>query len=200
MNGISLPVIHPQFENLRKKGRLLHLVAATLIVVHAVSHFNQPGVPIVYFACLLLIALDIFILVFATRSSLSSMPKVNLFFRAIECVFFLGIGVEMLVKEYWLSGASHLVLGIAYSYLFYCERKLHTGEVLGIYHTGLSIPSLPDSKFLLWSSVSNLEASYSSIRVDIGEKTIEFDLQQNLQFGELDQIHEFCRHYLGKPI
>lgn len=200
MDGISLPVIHPQFENLRRKGRLLHLVAAILIVVHAVSHFNQPGVSFVYFACLLLIALDIFILVLATRSSLSSMPKLNLFFRIIECIFFLGIGVEMLLKEYWFSGGSHTVLGIAYSYLFYCERRLLTGEVLGIYHTGLSIPSLPESKFLLWSTVSNLEVNYSTIRVDTVEKRMEFDLQQNLQFGELDQIHEFCRHYLGKSM
>lgn len=198
MNGISLPVVHPQFQNLRQKGKLLHLLAAALIVVHAVSHFNQPGVPFIYSACLFLIALDIFILVLATRGSLSAMPKVNLFFRAIETVFFLGIGVEMLIKQHWMSGASHLILGIAFSYLFYCERKLNRGEFLGIYHTGLSIPSLPENKFLLWSKINDVEANYSTIHVSTPEKELVFDLQQNLQFGELDQIHEFCRHYLGK--
>lgn len=42
MNSLALPVVHPAFQKLKRAGRFLHLAAGGLILVHAVSHFNQP--------------------------------------------------------------------------------------------------------------------------------------------------------------
>lgn len=197
MNGLSLPVIHPSFQQLKRNGRLLHVVAAGLIIIHAISHLRQPDPSKIYLACLLLIAADILILAFLGRQALSQMPRLNLFFRGVECVFFMGIAVESFLHSSWITGSIHLVISASYSYLFYCERKLNS-EWLGIHHTGITIPSLPEQKFLLWSNISQVKANYSSITIQTSiDKTYHFDLQTNLQFEELDQIHEFCRHYLG---
>ena len=95
-------------------------------------------------------------------------------------------------------GSFHLLLGIAYVYLFYCERTANREERVGIHHTGISIPAFPESKFFLWAQISSLEATYSTITIHTSlGKSYHFELQRNLQFEELDQIHEFCRHYLG---
>jgi len=198
MDSLSLPVVHPAFQNLKRSGRLLHLVAAALILVHAMSHINHPHTNPLYLGCLLMIALDLFILVMAGKSILKEKPWVNLFFRMVEILFFVGIGTAMLFESSWLTGAIHLILAFAYAFLFYCERKLNSEECVAIFHTGISIPSLPDNKFFLWSSVNHIEARYDSIKIDLSSsKSYQFDLQRNLAFEELDQIHEFCRHYLG---
>jgi hypothetical protein len=199
MNSLSLPVVHPSFQKLKHAGRLLHLTAGGLILVHAISHFNQPQSSPIYLGCLVLMALDIFILVLAGKNILTDMPRVNLFFRLAEILFFLGIGITLLVESKWAMGSLHLVLSVVYSYLFYCEKKLNSEEHVAIHHTGISVPALPESKFLLWSHINGVDARYDCITINTSfNKSYEFDLRKNLAFEELDQIHEFCRHYLGE--
>ncbi|MDF2189208.1 hypothetical protein [Paraflavitalea sp. CAU 1676] len=198
MNSLSFPVVHPSFQKLKHAGRLLHLTAGMLILVHAISHFQQPESSRIYLGCLLLMALDIFILVFAGKNILNDMPRVNLFFRLTEILFFLGIGITLLVEKQWLMGTVHLVLCSVYIYLFYCEKKAQSAEYVAIHHTGISVPGLPESKFFLWTHINGVDACYDSIRIETASSgSYEFDLRQNLAFEELDQIHEFCRHYLG---
>ena len=197
MNSVSIPVIHPAFQKLKNSSRLMHLLAGGLILTHAISHFNQPNFNWFYSGCLVLMALDIFILVFAGRTILVEFPKVNLFFRFTEILFFAGIGTNMLIHAEWITGSLHCLLGIAFGYLFYCEKQAMTREYVAIHHTGVTIPSLPDSKFLNWSSISKIDAHYDSITIDSSEqKSFRFEIRKNLNFEEMDQIREFCKHYL----
>ena len=199
MDSISLPVVHPAFEKLKRSGTWLHFFAGLLILSHAISHFRQTESPPLYFWCQLIISLDIFILVLAGRDTLRQMPKVNLFFRLVEILFFLGIGLLMLFARNWVTATIHLSLSLAYSYLFYCERSLRSNELLSFHHIGISVPGLPEDRFFLWSHINDIEAFYDSIHISTsGDKNLSFELRKNLEFAELEQIHEFCRHYLGK--
>lgn len=198
MNSLSLPVVDPSFQKLKQSGRILHGIAGCLILAHAISHFKEPHSSPLYLGCLLLITLDIFILVLAGKNILLNMPRVNLFFRVVEILFFLGIGIHLLFNGHWVLGLVHILLSGVYSYLFYCEKKLLTDEFVGIHHTGISIPGLPEHKFYIWSKIDRIEAHYDSIIIDTSyHKSYHFHLRKNLAFEELDQIHEFCRHYLG---
>src|SRR5579871_6257238 len=95
MDSISLPVISPAFSRLKRNGIRLHTLAGILILAHALSHFRSETTHSLYFWCLLLISVDILLLVIAGRDLLQQMPRVNLFFRLIEVIFFFGIGVLM---------------------------------------------------------------------------------------------------------
>jgi hypothetical protein len=199
MNSLALPVVHPAFQKLKRSGPLLHLTAGALILIHGISHIGEPHSSPVYLGCLFLIAVDIFILVLAVKNLVVEMPRVNLFFRLVEIIFFVGIGVTMFVQRHWTTGASHIVLSIAYLYLYYCEKRLHKEEFVAIFHSGVSVPALPGSKFFIWTHIEDIDARYDSITINTSlNKSYTFDLRQNLAFEELDQIHEFCRHYLGK--
>ncbi|HEX9509687.1 MAG TPA: hypothetical protein VF939_04360 [Puia sp.] len=199
MDSISLSVVHPAFEKLKRSGTWLHFAAGLLILSHAISHFRQQESPPLYFWCQLIISLDIFILVLAGRDTLRQLPKVNLFFRLVEILFFLGIGLLMLFARNWLTATINLSLSVAYSYLFYCERSLRSDELLSFHHIGITIPGLPENRFFLWSNINDIEAFYDSIHISTSQdKNLSFDLRKNLEFAELEQIHEFCRHYLGK--
>lgn len=199
MNSLALPVVHPAFQKLKRSSRLLHLAAATLILVHGISHLREPHSSPIYLGCLFLIALDIFTLVVAVKDLAIDMPRVNLFFRLVEIVFFIGISVTTFMNGLWITGAIHAVLSVAYIYLFDCEKRLHKEEYIAIFHSGVSVPSLPESKFFIWTHIENIEARYDSITINTSlDKSYSFDLRRNLAFEELDQIHEFCRHYLGR--
>lgn len=198
MNSLTVGVIHPTFQRFKNNGRFLHVLAAGLILTHSITHFLQPHRNIIYPVCLVLIAFDILILVLSRQNSLTEQPSINLFFRGIEFLLLLGIGAEMLYRSHWITGSMHCAIGIAYIYLFYCEKTVTREERISIHHTGITIPALPESKFFIWANIVAIEVNYSSIKIDTSfNKTYQFDLQQNLQFDELDQIHEFCRHYLG---
>lgn len=199
MNSLALPVVHPAFQKLKRSGRLLHFAAAVLILVHGISHLREPHSSPIYLGCLFLIAIDIFILVVAVKNLAIDMPRVNLFFRLVEIVFFTGICVTMLLNRQWITGSIHGVLSIAYLYLFYCEKRLHKEEVVAIFHSGVSVPSLPESKFFIWTHIEDIDAHYDSITINTSlNKSYSFELRRNLAFEELDQIHEFCKHYLGR--
>ncbi|HEY4206918.1 MAG TPA: hypothetical protein VGM31_08900 [Puia sp.] len=122
MDSISLPVIHPGFEKMKRSVNGWHIVAGLLILSHALSHVHSQESRPVYFWCQLIISLDIFILVLAGRDMLSQLPQVNLFFRIVEIVFFLGIGLIMLSAGSVAAGIVHICLSLAYCYLFYCGK------------------------------------------------------------------------------
>jgi len=81
MDSISLPVIAPRLDRLKRSGSWLHLLAGVLILAHAISHFLSETTHTLYFWCLLLISLDIFVLVLFGRGMLLQLPRLNLFFR-----------------------------------------------------------------------------------------------------------------------
>lgn len=198
MNSVNVAIVHPAFERLRQNGSTLHLVAGSLILLHACLHILHPDPDLIYFGCLLLVAIDIFILVLAVGKSLADIPGVNLFFRAIECLFFAGIGIEMLVEGRLAVGLVHVAVAAGYICLFRIEQKMRTGAWIGIYHSGIVIPALWGPRFLSWSAVSSLDAGYRAITITTAKVQYAFDLRKQLQFDELDQIHEFCRYYIGE--
>ena len=78
MDSISLSVVHPAFERLKRSGSWLHVAAGLLILTHAISHFHRSEPPGLYFWCLLIISLDIFLLVGVGREVLRQLPRVKL--------------------------------------------------------------------------------------------------------------------------
>jgi len=197
MDAISLSIVHPSFERLKRSGRVFHFIAAMIILSHAVNHALQAEFSPVYFWCQLIIALDILILVFAGKQMLWQLPKLNFFFRVTEVIFFLGISIVQLSASHWLTSVIYFGLCMAYAYLFYCERKAASQEWLSIQHIGISIPGIPENRFFLWSNINQIEAHYHYIHIETSlRRNFDFDLRKNLSFEELEQIHEFCRHYL----
>jgi hypothetical protein len=198
MDSISLPVIAPRLDRLKRSGSWLHLLAGVLILAHAISHFLSETTHTLYFWCLLLISLDIFVLVLFGRGMLLQLPRLNLFFRGIEIAFFTGIGILTLLQGQPLTGVFHLLLGIAYGYLLYCERSFRFEELLSIHHTGITIPDLPESRFLYWTYINRVDATHDSIQITTADhKPIRFRLRNNLSFDQMEHIQAFCRFYLG---
>ncbi len=200
MNSLAISIIHPAFENIKRLGRFLHLIAGLIILSNAIAEGLQPHLNHLYFWCQLIIGLDIIIMVFTNRNLAQEFPLINSIFRLLESLVFVGAAVLSFSQGNEIMGVLSIVISIAYGYLFYCERKTRTVEIVAFHHTGITISGIPSTKFFIWSHINAVEARYDSIVIrTASNKIFQFNLRKNLQFDELDQIHEFCRHYLGTP-
>ena len=109
MDSISFPVVVPAFERLKRNGVWLHSLAGALLLTHAFSHFRAESAHTLYFWCLLFISLDIFLLVIAGRDLLQQLPRINLFFRSVEIVFFFCIyHLNLFAVETQYTGIAYL--------------------------------------------------------------------------------------------
>jgi len=197
MNALAITIIHPAYENLKRMGRFLHFIAALLILGNALHQLQQPKLNHLYFWCQLIVGIDILIVIFTNRNLVQELPKMNTVFRFIECAIFFGAAAILLTEHNWVMGAVLVLVSASYGYLLYCEQKMGMAEMVKFNHIGITISGLPQSEFFLWSRINAIDIRYDSITILTSEtKELHFPLRQNLQFEELDQIHEFCRHYL----
>jgi uncharacterized membrane protein YobD (UPF0266 family) len=197
MNALAICIVHPAYENLKRMGRFLHFIAGLLILLNAIHQLQQPQLNHLYFWCQLFIGIDILIVVFTNRNLVQELPRMNTVFRFIECVIFLGAAAILLSETNWIMSSVLILISAAYAYLLFCEQKISRPEMVKFNHIGITISGIPKSDFFLWSRINNINIRYDSITIDTSEnKKLHFPLRQNLQFEELDQIHEFCRHYL----
>jgi hypothetical protein len=197
MNALAITIVHPAYENLKRMGRFFHLIAALLILGNAIHQLQQPKLNHLYFWCQLIVGLDILIVVFTNRNLVQELPRMNTVFRFIECVIFSGAAAILVTENNWIMGIVLALVSAAYGYLLYCERKIGMTEMIKFNHIGLTVSGLPQSEFFLWSRINAIDIRYDSITILTSEsKKLHFPLRENLQFEELDQIHEFCRHYL----
>jgi hypothetical protein len=197
MNALAISIVHPAYENLKRMGRFLHFIAGVLILLNAIHQLQQPKLNHLYFWCQLIIGIDILVVVFTNRNLVQELPRMNTIFRFIECIIFLGAAAILLTEANWIMGSVLILISAAYAYLLFCEQKISTVELVKFNHIGITISGIPQSDFFLWSRINDIDIRYDSITILTSEnKKLHFPLRQNLQFEELDQIHEFCRHYL----
>ncbi len=197
MNGLAISIIHPSFENLKNKGRFFHGMAGIVIGLNAFHQFRQPQVNLPYFWCQLVISLDILAVVICNREFAHDFPRLNSVFRLIEILVFTAAACIFLRwgNRFMFGFLALAVCG--YSYLLYCEQRIHHEELIRINPSGISISGFPQHEFFLWSSINNIHIHSGSISIRTADgRNLHFPLRGNLQFEELDQIHEFCRHYL----
>lgn len=197
MNAMAITIIHPAYENLKRMGRFFHVIAALVIFANAIHQLQQPILNHLYFWCQLIVGIDIVIVVFANRNLVQELPRINSIFRFIECLIFFGAAAILLTEKNWIMGSVLVLVAAAYGYLLYCEQKITLAEMVKFNHIGITVAGLPESEFFLWSRINDIDIRYDSISILTSDnKKLHFALRQNLQFEELDQIHEFCRHYL----
>jgi hypothetical protein len=198
MSPLAIPIIQPSIVSLRRLGRILHFTAGLLILSSALRQVQLPAPNYLYFWCEVLIGADILLMVFTSRNLAQDLPRVNLAFRLMECLIFWGASLAMLLQHNVGMALLLLVIGVAYGFVLYCERNSIHIETVSFQHLGVNISAIPNDHFFSWTEIRSLEAQYDCIRIETSnQKRYHFQLRKNLQFDELDQIHEFCRHYLG---
>src|SRR6201990_3109616 len=90
MNSLAIAIVHPAYEQLKRLGRFLHFIAGLLILLNAIHLWQQPHPNLLYVWCQIIISADILIMVLTSSNLSQDLPKINLVFRLIECIIFLG--------------------------------------------------------------------------------------------------------------
>ncbi|MFN8243388.1 MAG: hypothetical protein U0X40_04975 [Ferruginibacter sp.] len=195
----SLPIVHPSFELLKRSGRFLHFVAASLILMNAFRGLRTPGSNSMLCYLELIIAADIYLLVFLGAELLAEAPRFNLFFRLIEMLSLSGIGILLLHNGETTYGILHLLLALGFYILFHRERRVMRSEVLNIRATGISMPNFIRDAEMGWYEIKSIRPDYHSILIETFRNTrIRFNFRRNLKIEELQQIDDFCRKQMGE--
>lgn len=193
----TLPVIHPAFELLKRSARILHFIAASVILVNAVHILQGHDGNKVLCYTQMIIAADIFLLVFFGGVVLIEAPRLNLIFRLIETLTLFGIAVTLYGEGHTWFAMLHTVASAGYLFLFYREWRVIRSEAVDIKPTGISFPNFVKDAEIGWNEIKTIVPKYHSILIEtLRNQKIEFNLRQNLKIDELQQIDDFCKKHL----
>ncbi len=147
----------------------------------------------------MIIAVDIFLLVFLGGVLLIEAPKLNLIFRMIEVLTLFGISLTLLSDGHNWLGMVHLLVSAGYLFLFYREWRVIRSEAVDIRQTGITVPNFVKDAEISWNEIKIIIPKYHSIIIEtLLNKKIEFNLRKNLKIDELEQIDDFCKKHLIK--
>lgn len=196
-NQYSLQIVHPAFELLKRSARILHFIAASVIIINAI-HLIQlhNGNKVLYYSQII-IAVDIYLLVFFGGVLLIEAPRLNLIFRLIELLAISGIAFILIADGHNWFGYLHLMLSTGYLFLFYREWRVINSEAIDITQTGITVPDFVKNVEISWNEIKTIIPKYQSIIIEtLRNKKIELNLRQNLKIDELAQIDDFCQKHL----
>lgn len=192
----SLPVIHPSFELLKRSARILHFIAASVILINGLHQLQMHHSGKLLCYSQLLLAADIYLLVFLGGGLLADAPRVNCIFRMFELLAIMGIACVLISDEHIILGWVHFLLSGGYCFLFYREYRVMHSEAIDIRHTGITIPDFLSDAEISWHDIKSVIPKYHTIFIEtLRHKKIEFQLRKNLKIEELQQIDEFCRQH-----
>ncbi|MFN8251302.1 MAG: hypothetical protein U0V75_05415 [Ferruginibacter sp.] len=193
----SLPVVHPAFELLKRSARILHFIAASVILINAIHILNAHDGNKVLCYTQMIIAVDIYLLVFFGGVVLVEAPRLNLIFRLIEALALFGIAITLFEDGHHSLGFLHGLASAGYLFLFYREWRVVRSEAVDIRSTGISFPNFVKDAEIGWNEIKRIIPKYHSIFIEtLRNQQIEFNLRQNLKIEELEQIDDFCRKHL----
>ena len=193
-----LPVVHPAFELLKRSAKLLHFIAASVILVNAWHAWNEHGAATAISVTQGIIAVDIYLLIFFGGDVLREAPRLNLIFRLIEALAIFGIASSLLTEGHSIFGMSHFLLSGGYAFLFYREWRVIRSEGISIRPTGIMLPNFLKDAEISWADIKAVNPQYHHFCIETyRNKRMQFNLRQNLRIDELQQIDEFCRQHMS---
>ena len=193
----SLQIVHPAFELLKRSARVLHFIAASIILINALHLLQVHNGNKLLCYTQIIIAVDIFLLVFLGGVLLIEAPKLNLIFRMFEVLTLFGISLTLIKDGHNWLGIVHLLVSAAYLFLFYREWRVIRSEAVDIKQTGITVPNFVKDAEISWNEIKTIIPKYHCIIIEtLLNKKIEFNLRKNLKIDELEQIDDFCRKHL----
>jgi hypothetical protein len=191
---LSVSIVHPAYSNLKKISPILHFLAGTVFLAAAIYEFRMDNRITAF--CEIVIGIDVMALAFM-RGFAEESTHLNAGFRLIEVMVFGGLTILAVLEQSWIAAALMALATGMYYYVFHCERKIINRERVAVHHLGVTISNFPKDKELDWEHIRELEALPHSITIrTFRNKSYRFEFQKAIAFDELEQIHEFCRHYL----
>jgi len=193
----SLQIVHPAFELLKRSARILHFIAASVIFIDALHLLIAHDGNKILCYTQMVIAVDIFVLVFFAGPLLVVAPRLNLIFRFCETLVLFGIAVTLFTDGHTWFAIMHFIAAAGYLFLFYREWRVMRSEAVDITATGITIPNFLKDAEIGWNEIKTIIPKYHSIIIEtLRNQKIEFNLRENLKIDELGQIDEFCRKHL----
>ncbi|MCW3093689.1 MAG: hypothetical protein JWP81_4758 [Ferruginibacter sp.] len=192
-----LPIVHPQFELLKRSAGILHFMGASIILVNGLYILNENESAKITCYLQFAIAAEIYLVLLLGRNLLAGSPFLNAFFRITESLTLLGIGVSLISFGQLTPGYMHLLISAGFFFLLYREWRIMHSESINIRQTGITIPNFLMDEEIGWQEIKQIRPKYHAIIIEtIRNKKIQFQLRKNLKIEELQQIDEFCRQHL----
>jgi hypothetical protein len=177
---------------------MLHFIGASIILINGLSLLQEDKSLQLSFYLQIIIAAEIYLVLFLGRFLFLASPELNIFCRIIESFTLVGIGLTQVSYSHIFIGCAHLFISAGYFFLFYREWRIMCSESINIRQTGITIPNFIKDEEIGWPEIRSIIPRYHSINIEtFSNKRIQFQLRKNLKIEELQQINEFCRQHLA---
>jgi hypothetical protein len=200
MATYSIPIYFEPFERQKKAAKLIHLLAAFLMIANAWGDFNQPTPNLIFTVIQITGALLTITFIATGRKWLGNTSSGHRLFRILEALIFLYAAWYFFEKmNLQMMGFLQILAAIGLLMLFITEKNIFSATFVTINEKGISTPGNIKNRFMPWSSIDNMliKNDYVSINT-IHNHFIQFETRIVLSELEMDEMNANCREQFVK--
>ncbi|HMO32064.1 MAG TPA: PH domain-containing protein [Lacibacter sp.] len=200
MTTYTIPVFYEPLERQRKAARVLHLLAAFLMIANAWGDFNQPTPNYVFVLVQLSAAVLVLLFAFLGKKIFPNHGGTNSVFRLLEVVVLLqATWYFFTVMHLNFMATLQVIAAGGLLLLYFSERILFQDPVVRISDKGIDLPGGFRRKHLAWTDVENMRIRNDYISINTKQNRF-IQLETGTTLGELqmDEMNAFCREQFAK--
>lgn len=190
----TIPIYYEPFEKQKKAAKLLHLLAAFLMIANAWGNFHQPTPSLLFVLVQISVALLTFLFVVTGTKIFPQTTLSNTIFRLTQAF-------ALIYASFYFFQAMHLnfmgILQLSGSIglflLLYSERSLYQPSTIVIDSTGVRAPANFGKRLIEWSNIENMRIRNDYISINTRQNQfVQFETNAVLSELEMDQMNAFC--------
>lgn len=198
MPSYSIPIRFEPFERQKKAARLVHFLAAFLMLANAWGDFNQPTPNLLFTVVQIAGSLITLVYAFAGKKILGTSR--NGLFRIMEALIFVFAAWYFYSKmNLHLMGLLQILAAVGLIMLFITERTIFTPTVVTIDEKGITTPNNIKNRFMPWASIDNMLIKNDFVSINtIHNHFIQYETNVMLSELQMDEMNAFCRRHFVK--
>ncbi len=197
----KIPIFFEPFNKQKTAARLLHLLAAFLMIANAWGDYKQPTPNLLFVIIQVAGAILVMLFAFPGIKLFSKNASTNALFRLVEAGILFHAAWYFYRMNMSFMSLLQLIAAIGLIFLFFTERKIFAPCFIMIDEKGIHTPNNFGTRIIEWKDVENMMIKNDFISINTKQNQfIQYETGVVLSELEMDEMNAFSRdQFAGKP-